>query len=410
MTQHLKAAHPYPVLHPPQPPRRVAAFSTSTTTDESITTSLQRLQLNSSGIIPTPDRNTKDNTDLRRENTPLGSRTLTLSKEEESVELEADTPPRIAALLQQAIQPTKRSLIAEINTIVRQVTRNKTLKGFRLQERGSLFSPLIEHISDADIQLFTRKGVVTQAQCEHILHFAQQNLYLGHVHSIRWECFDGSKMEVPFADFDFSTSLQNQPGYVAFVVTGVYRFAAGFLIPVDIALTCGGEKSEPQAHRCAKIMNKLEEGDFAKVLQKIRALFKKGAARDSLVGGVNRHVGRLRFIVKQLEMLQLILGTVETTALSTSEEKNTEEEVKATVSDYLHSTLGFYPDVLSLQHLLSSTSPSVLLDCQRELQRRALSVIQSHHKVIEAKLLQANRGQCIDEYLHVDDSKYVMKE
>jgi hypothetical protein len=66
-----------------------------------------------------------------------------------------------------------------------------------------------------------------------------------------------------------SSSLQ------AIVATGVYYSAGcGILLSMDITLTC--EKGrETDTHRVDKIIKKVEEGNYAKVLQKVRAVLKK---------------------------------------------------------------------------------------------------------------------------------------
>jgi hypothetical protein len=325
---------------------------------------------------------------------------------EEALELATDTPSRVVLLLQQVVEPNKQLLIAEVKSIAGNVTRSSKLKGFRLQERGSLFSPLIDHISDADIQLFTKKRIVTVDQCEQLLNFARSNFYLGNIEAVRWEGFDGSKIEVPFNEFDFASSLQGQAGYSAFILVGVHRFSSGILVPVDLALSCDGQKSEPAQQRCEKILTKLQEGDFAKVLQKVRALFKKGYARDRLVDSVNSHVGALRFVVKQLGMIQRVLAVSQQQAAERGDSSALAEQ-EAAMTTYLHAVLGFAPGVLSVHDLLPASEAPALLECECELQRRALAVIQTHHDAIAQKLVRVSGGGGIDEYLYFDEVKYM---
>jgi hypothetical protein len=321
-------------------------------------------------------------------------------EESEEGDIDDATPPRVAAMLQQVVEPIKHSLIKDIGGIVKKVTGVSGLRGFRLQERGSLFSPLIYHVSDADVQMYTKmQDVVSFAQCEHLIQFAKSHFYLSHIQSVRWESVDGSKVEVPFDKFNLSSSMQGRSGHAAFILTGIYHFSCGFFIPMDLALICGGQSSEPAQQRCEKIMSKVQEGDFAKVLQKIRALFKKGEARDSLVRSINNHIGKLRFIVKQLEMIKTILRISQSVENATAQGKQLD-----LMTQYLQRVLGLPAGVVTLSDI--GPTSSLLAECECELQRRALTVIQSHHDVIAAKLMRATGDSSLDEFLFLDESRY----
>lgn len=315
-----------------------------------------------------------------------------------------DTAPHITAALQQVVEPIKHALIKDIGTIVKRVTGLHELRGFRLQERGSLYSPLIHHISDADVQMFTKKqGSISFSQCDHLIQFARTQFYLSHIESVRWEAVDGSKVEVPYEQFDLHDSLKGRSGHAAFIVTGIYRFSNGFLIPMDLALICGGQSSEPPQQRCEKIMSKVQQGDFAKVLQKVRALFRKGEARDRLVDSINSDIGKLRFVVKQLEMIKRIM------TISQNVENDVAQDTQVTtMTGYLHRVLGLSPAVVSLHDITASSSLTGGFEC--ELQRRALMVLQAHHDVIAAKLLRASGDCSLDEFLFMDESRYYSEE
>lgn len=312
----------------------------------------------------------------------------------------------VVDILKHVVEPCKQGLINEVQFLAEKVNRYGCLGGYCLQQRGSLFSPLLHHVSDADIQMVSKIGVVSQQQCESLVQFAREHFYLGDIQSIRWEGTDGSKVEVPFASFTYPEALGGKSGFAAFILTGAYRFTSGFLIPVDLALACGGEKREPQQQRRDKIMTKLEEGDFAKVLQKIRALFKKGGVRDSLVKEVNEHIGALRFVTKQFEMVARIVEAAE------SRPPRVSQAVKEDMSEYLLTTLGLHPGVLSLgqnhgARSIISTAALPLMMCEHELQRRALIIIRKHQSAIETKLLgPQKRGNSIEAYLILDETKY----
>ena len=79
---------------------------------------------------------------------------------------------------------------------------------------------------------------------------------------------------------------------------------------MDIALNCG-ERRETVTHRMDKIAKKLQEGDYAKVLQKVRQVVKKHkGTRAVLVKRVNADVGWWRCAATQMEVLQRSFHTV----------------------------------------------------------------------------------------------------
>ena len=108
--------------------------------------------------------------------------------------------------------------------------------------------------------------------------------------------------------------MQAQPAgrdIQALVASGVYYSAeSNILMPMDIALNCG-ERRETVTHRMDKIAKKLQEGDYAKVLQKVRQVVKKHkGTRAVLVKRVNADVGWWRCAATQMEVLQRSFHTV----------------------------------------------------------------------------------------------------
>merc|ERR1712190_649837 len=81
-----------------------------------------------------------------------------------------------------------------------------------------------------------------------------------------------------------------------------YRNKDGWLLPMDIAASVGGDR-ETLNDRIAKIAEKAAQGDFAKVLQKIRAMVRQ-PLKSQIASGVNNNIGPLRFLTTQLSLLR----------------------------------------------------------------------------------------------------------
>jgi hypothetical protein len=94
--------------------------------------------------------------------------------------------------------------------------------------RGSMFSPLLWHTSDADLQLFARargRGQLVSSEEQRILiNFAKDNFLCGYISSSRWLKLDGSGERVPFDDLDLSTLTR---GVSVLCVTGFYKTPVG---------------------------------------------------------------------------------------------------------------------------------------------------------------------------------------
>lgn len=288
-------------------------------------------------------------------------------------------------LLEQVHEPeNKQQFIDDIKAFVKRIKQNSSLKRYFLQIRGSLFSNLIEHVSDADIQLFSGQSSVTPEQCESLLRIAQREFYFSFIKKICVIGMDDKKVEISFENISSVQGVRCK----SFILSGYSAFSNGFILPVDVALTSGGETRESRSDRKQNIISKLKCGDFAKVLQKIRALYKKGSIRDKLVTAINSDIGKLRFLVKQLLMIQFLF----TNFPSHSEE----------ISKYLSHTLGMPSDTISSRNL-----EQVIFACELELQSRALFIIKMNISHIAPKLQQADRSdEEIRSYLRLDKNKY----
>ena len=109
-------------------------------------------------------------------------------------------------------------------------------------------------------------------------------------------------------------TVQAQPAgrkLEAVVSSGVYYSArCNILMPMDIALNCG-TRNESHSHRLDKIVQKIQEGNYAKALQKVRSVLKRRKrTRAELVDRVNADVGWWRCAATQMGVLRSSFHTV----------------------------------------------------------------------------------------------------
>lgn len=88
--------------------------------------------------------------------------------------------------------------------------------------------------------------------------------------------------------------------FAAVILTGLYQTRDGWQVSLDLAISTDAT-NESKEHRMEMIRQKIVEGDYAKVLQKIRALLKNNKdVRSKLCAAVNSDIGRLRLLTAQL--------------------------------------------------------------------------------------------------------------
>ena len=88
----------------------------------------------------------------------------------------------------------KYDVIQEFMQLANQLDR-RVNNSYRIEQRGSLFSPLLMHVSDADIQLYARskgKKSVTAAEQACLVNFAKEVCLDGKIQTARWHKDDGS--------------------------------------------------------------------------------------------------------------------------------------------------------------------------------------------------------------------------
>jgi len=221
------------------------------------------------------------------------------------------------------IQEEARSVAAELEAL---------FPGYSFKERGSLWSHHVRHISDCDLLLFG--STETGLEAEDATRFAAHAKFMSRVFlaASLAEFTDSLKPQphyeadlIDFAYDDFVSHIESRPAGTRFpelICSLVCECEGGWLLPFDLALIdVPGIKAskfrQNDPSRMDEIAKKVEEGDFAKVLQKIRTLLwgRGRLVKEELVRRIDdADIGKLRFLVTQLDMLGDAGSAVDTVA------------------------------------------------------------------------------------------------
>jgi hypothetical protein len=118
---------------------------------------------------------------------------------------------------------------------------------------------------------------------------------------VAWE--DEDRFDEEVADLE-EVRRQVANGADVVVITGRYLLASGWQVSMDFTLQ-RGESRMSKERRLARIWDNIQEGNYAKVVSRIRALLPP-SKKASFANGWNRVGGALRFVVKQLELVKFL--------------------------------------------------------------------------------------------------------
>lgn len=211
------------------------------------------------------------------------------------------TPVDLQRLESLAKVPT-REMLAQEATQLGRMLQGQMGRSFRFLPRGGVFSPLLTYANDMDVQLFAKRPL-THDDWTALVKVASAQ-FISKPVSVRTSTTCGDEEEVEWADFNPRDMDHPILPYSTIVLTGVYQTRNGFRVPLD-AVISSGDSNESADHRLEKIRQKCLEGNFAKVLQKVRAMLKNHKAiRGWLCDLVNSEIGKLRFITAQLKQTE----------------------------------------------------------------------------------------------------------
>eukprot|EP00747_Dinoflagellata_sp_TGD_P120885 gnl/TRDRNA2_/TRDRNA2_173341_c0_seq2.p1 gnl/TRDRNA2_/TRDRNA2_173341_c0~~gnl/TRDRNA2_/TRDRNA2_173341_c0_seq2.p1 ORF type:complete len:425 (-),score=54.77 gnl/TRDRNA2_/TRDRNA2_173341_c0_seq2:122-1396(-) len=189
--------------------------------------------------------------------------------------------------------------------------------GFSFRQKGGLWSPYVEYVSDVDLMFFPdeemslfwkdhNRSVVSRDVAKKFVS-AGQSLFESRLSS--WikvvSASKGNTFLGRYREVEGTWEELIEPDTVKLELVGVYALesAPGWRVPMDVTLTTR-EESLPRSVRAQQIVHSLEAGDFAKAAQRVRPLIFNKTSKWTFAQAVNHEIGQLRFVVRQLQVVQ----------------------------------------------------------------------------------------------------------
>mmetsp|Transcript_62143 Transcript_62143/g.173605 ORF Transcript_62143/g.173605 Transcript_62143/m.173605 type:complete len:288 (+) Transcript_62143:71-934(+) len=220
----------------------------------------------------------------------------------DSVELE-----RMLRTLARAIEtidfPDKDSTWQLVQRWGRQHERK--FPGYKFVPRGGLSSPHVRYMTDIDF-IFNRRGggLVDVSDFDSLERLAAQMCGgSNNIMSAQVSMEDEAKLDDETQDLRCVRALVAEGADVV-VITGRMSLRSGWSVPMDFTLQCGDAKMS-KAQRLEKIRGNLEAKNYAKVVQRMRALLPPDS-KAVFAARWNDTGGALRFLVKQLDLLRFM--------------------------------------------------------------------------------------------------------
>jgi len=177
----------------------------------------------------------------------------------------------------------------------------KQFPTYKFVPRGGLSSPHVKYMTDIDF-IFNcsqhgRVGIMDFDTLEALARQLCHNQVLSA--KVAWQ--DDDLFDEDVTDLQAVRDLVASHEADVVVITGRYELKNGWQVPMDFTLQ-RGESKMPKAKRMARIQANLEEGNFAKVVSRIRSLLTP-AKKGTFASEWNEVGGALRFLAKQLELV-----------------------------------------------------------------------------------------------------------
>lgn len=217
--------------------------------------------------------------------------------------------------LEQISYPNIRAVCMEAKQLAKRLEVFLLPQGYGFQERGALYSPYPQYLSDVDLTFIAEEGMngpeVISKNVSQTLLIAAQSVFEGGsptwvtVESWNGKTYDGHYKEIFGGRVDELIQLDTE----VINLHGIYSVvsAPGWRVPLDLMLTIT-DKYHPRKKRIKEILHNLQRGDFAKVVQQVRKILPPDC-KPVWAAAVNHKVGRLRFVVKQLRLVERMNST-----------------------------------------------------------------------------------------------------
>lgn len=276
----------------------------------------------------------------------------------------------LARALNKLREPQKSQIEDYTKSLGRKIST--LLPNYKFQERGSVFSYLVKHVSDADCHMFKKSGKILEDDRRILLRDVAMKM-LEHRSSISYRKDGEDQIKLPWNDSseDFWSNVHTR----ILVLKGVAKYPGGWLIPVNLTISTG-DRNESKDSRMRRILEKLRAGDYAGVLQQLRGILRHNKdLRNEIASDVNEELGRLRFFAKQLQLI------VEMRESSSIDEKSSDLYVR---------------DVLGISFFAPTMLKPLHAETESILQRRAKKILNKYLEAVASSLGKSLKVEFVD--------------
>eukprot|EP00441_Pelagodinium_beii_P024238 CAMPEP_0197653664 /NCGR_PEP_ID=MMETSP1338-20131121/36617_1 /TAXON_ID=43686 ORGANISM="Pelagodinium beii, Strain RCC1491" /NCGR_SAMPLE_ID=MMETSP1338 /ASSEMBLY_ACC=CAM_ASM_000754 /LENGTH=358 /DNA_ID=CAMNT_0043228865 /DNA_START=82 /DNA_END=1155 /DNA_ORIENTATION=+ len=278
--------------------------------------------------------------------------------------------------------PSKEKLWEHVQALGRK--HSWKFPSFLFIPRGGLSSPYVQFITDADlIYSKSTKGGIQLKEFETLHKLVKQLCGRDQILSAKVSCRDKDLFDGEVVDFnEVRTCAAKLPDVVN--ITGSYKLESGWRVPIDFTLQ-EGEQRMPKEARVSRMVTNAKEGNFAKVVQRLRGIIRDKGAKAEFAKSWNATGGALRFLVKQLELVKIMDAAEKEaymTLLHLPPEHSHEEWLKAADAEMQRRAVEL---LLSRKDLLSPKLGSVATTFFGDLEAAAAAFAQRVEEVAPAE-------------------------
>ncbi|CAE8643599.1 unnamed protein product [Polarella glacialis] len=199
--------------------------------------------------------------------------------------------------------PDKEGLWKHVQGLGRQHQRK--FSTYKFVPRGGLSSPYVKYVTDVDLIFNNPSHGRVSLEDFDVLHglAIQVCREAGNIMSAKVCLGEEDVFDGEVNDLSIVRQYVSQGADVV-VITGRYTLQSGWCVPIDFTLQHGESKISKDM-RVARIRENVAEGNYAKAVQRVRAILPKGA-KGQFADSWNEVGGALRFLVKQLDLVRFM--------------------------------------------------------------------------------------------------------
>lgn len=205
--------------------------------------------------------------------------------------------PKLVQALEDVREPTSKTRIADDVRELAWEFKN-SCEGYKSEPHGALFSEVLNHVHAAECRLVRdQKGPLPTEDCQRLWDLARGAFENVSGICVKYTTPDGKTHEA------WGSNHLRRSDITSVIVSGPRKVSGGWMLPTSLELSVSHSKHANDV-KVADIVDNIDKGDFATVVLQLQDLFKqKKKIRDELVALDNEYLGKLRFFVSQLQML-----------------------------------------------------------------------------------------------------------